>query len=705
MRARETNFSKRLTVYWILQCLALFILLVRLFDIQVLDRKNLKKLALKQFKSEIALPAERGSIVDRRHKILAMNMPSVDVTADPDEVEDKEKAAAQLARLFGYSYSFFYNKLKQKGNFVYLMRQQSPEVREKIEKLNIKGINCKSSLTRKYPKERAACQVVGFSGTEQRGLSGIELACDEYLSGKPGKAVLQKTAMMDQFVRAEYPVISPKNGLDIVLTIDYRFQRIAEAELRNTIVDVDADSGVVVIMNPASGEILALAGEPSFDPNQFGRYHPSTWRLRGVTDQYEPGSTFKVVLMSALLDQNLFTPDDSVFCENGVWEVYGEKIRDTHPYGWLTLRDVLVKSSNIGMAKLAKDTDNIIFYDYAHAFGFGTRPGTELIGETAGLLKHPNEWSGMTPLAMSFGHEVAASAVQMCNLYATIANGGILYQPLILKEIRDNGGVVRSITPRSIRRVIRKETADTLKSFLREAIVRGTGKKAEIDGFDLCGKTGTAKIALSGGRGYGNRYNASFGGFFPKDDPQIAMFVMINNPKRLYYGGDVAAPCFRRIAEQLVISGGLDLDIKGPKPEVETLLAKTGDEPLLPNLRGRSVQTASKLARTVGFDLADAGMDGIILEHHLKGDAVDKELEIVAEAVELVYKSDKPVPKVEGLPIRNALNLLRAHGFEASVSGHGKVVRQEPRPGQKSQSGEVRLIGESASFVKQLVTM
>ena len=520
MKKKETNFSTRLTIYCIFICFCLLILVVRLFDIQVLDRNNLKEKAIRQFKSQVSLPSERGSIVDRNYKILAMNVPAVDVVANPAEIDSPEKVASELVRLFGKSQSYFREKLKEDNRFVYIARQQPPDIREKIENLNINGLDCQASLIRKYPKERAGCQVVGFTGIDNNGLSGIELAYESQLKGTPGKAVLQKTATSIKFVRAEYPVIPPQNGMDVVLTLDYRYQRIAESELRKTILETDADSGMVVIMNPRNGEILSMAGEPSFDPNHAGKFHASAWRLRTMTDQYEPGSTFKVVLMSALLNEKLHTPDDTVFCENGEWEVYGEKIRDDHSYGWLSLRDVIVKSSNIGMAKLAQETDNAIFYDYAHAFGFGNRPGTDLKGETSGTLKEPKDWSGMTPLAMAFGHEIAASPIQMCNMYATIANGGVLYQPQIVKEIRNNGGVAKTSSPRFIRRVLKNSTADTLKSFLRQAVARGTGRKAEIEGIELCGKTGTAKIVLSGGRGYGNKYNASFGGFFPKDDPQ-----------------------------------------------------------------------------------------------------------------------------------------------------------------------------------------
>lgn len=705
MKKKETNFSTRLTVYWIFTCLCLLLLVVRLFDVQVLDRKNLKEKALKQFKSQITLPSERGSIVDRNYKILAMNVPSVDVIANPSEIQNPDIVASQLVKLFGKSRAYFKKKLGEDGSFVYIARQQSPEIKVKIDALNVNGLECQAILVRKYPKERAGCQVVGFTGIDNSGLSGIELAMEPRLRGTPGKAVLQKTATSLEFVRAEYPVIPPKNGMDVVLTVDYRYQRIAEAELRRTILETDADSGMVVVMDPRNGEILSMAGEPSFDPNRAGQFHASAWRLRAVTDQYEPGSTFKVVLMSALLNENLHTPEDTVFCENGVWEIYGEKIRDDHSYGWLSLRDVIVKSSNIGMAKLAKETDSAIFYDYAHAFGFGTKPGTELIGETQGTLRHPKDWSGMTPLAMAFGHEIAASPLQMCNMYATIANGGVLYQPQIFKEIRNNGGVTKTYPSRSIRRVLKNSTADTLKTFLRQAVKRGTGKKAEIEGFELCGKTGTAKIVLSGGRGYGNIYNSSFGGFFPKDDPQIAMFVMVNNPKRLYYGGDVAAPCFKRIAQQIVDLDGINIDSASNNPLVGDVSLADNQGPIVPNLKGYSVSSAKKIAAEFGINVIASRGKGIVVSQSIPKGSEAKEVELIAQAREIVNNADKVIPNVKGLPIRNALNVLQSLGINASIKGQGRVVSQYPKAGSTVGLDKVRLTCESVNSMSNLVSM
>ena len=689
-------------MYWVFTCLFLLVIVVRLFDIQILDRSNLKNSAFRQYKYEVSLPPDRGSIVDRNYKILAMNIPAVDVIVNPKLVKDPSRVAVSLAQLFGKSASFFGKKLSEDGTFVYVARQQPVTIMQKIEDLGVEGLECQTGHLRKYPKERAGCQIVGFTGIDNAGLSGVELACENILKGSPGRAVLQRTATSQTFVRAEYPVVPPDNGNDIVLTIDYRYQRIAEAELRKTILEDKADSGMVVLMNPNNGQILAMAGEPSFDPNEAGKYNAASWRLRAVTDMYEPGSSFKVVLMSALLNEKLHTPDDSVFCENGAWDVYGETIKDTHPYGWLNLRQVIVKSSNIGMAKLAKDTDNAIFYDYAHAFGFGNKPGTDLIGETKGNLKEPKNWSGMTPLAMAFGHEIAASPIQMCNLFATIANGGVLYQPQIIKEVRKDGGVIKSFSPRSIRRVIKTSTADTLTSFLREAVTDGTGKKADIPGFDLCGKTGTARVALSGGRGYVSRYNSSFGGFFPKDDPQIAMFVMVNNPRVRYYGGDVAAPCFKRIAEQIVALDGLNK--KPAEPEaVDTNLVEKSSPEDVPNFLGYSVEFAKKIAASEGFNLSSSGNGNIVVKQNMKDGDTSKEVEILTQAIDLVKNGKKQVPNVKGLPIRNALNLLRSRGIQVNVVGQGRVIDQYPEGGEKiSANVQVQLQCESVSKLKVL---
>lgn len=706
MSKKVTNFSWRLAIFGAAVYLFLMLLVMRLVVVQLIDPENLKLKAYKQYIFERLLLAERGSIFDRNYKLFAMNVPTISVIAHPGEIRNPSYVAGKLAKVLGKNSRYYLSLLKKKSEFVYIARRQPADVKNKIEKLGIEGIECRTLMARKYPKGYAACQVLGFTNVDNKGLSGIESTFNSILRGIPGKAVLQKTATYEKFVRAEYPLIPPENGKDVVLTLDYRYQAIAEKELHKTIAEFNADSGAVVIMNPKTGEVLSMASEPSFDPNRAGEFPAASWRLRAITDQYEPGSTFKLVLMSAILNEKLHRPDDIVFCENGKFDVMGETIHDSKPHGWLTLRDVIVKSSNIGMAKLSMEVDKNLFYEYARAYGFGTKSGIQLDGETEGTLKQTKEWSGFTPLAMAYGHEIAASPLQMCNLYSTIANGGFLLQPNIVKEIRKDGKVVSKPGTQIIRRVIRESTADTLANFLRKVVVEGTGKNAEIPGAQVCGKTGTAKVARRKSRGYGNEYIASFAGFFPKDDPKICMFVMINNPKVNYYGGSVAAPCFRRIAEQIISIEGYQFDDVNGKMN---WAARDSLVRSMPDFLGLSRRDALRLAQNQGLTIGSIGNgDVVVSQKPMRGSSVNRNEKVQLVTATSSGKTAKEVrvPNVLGLPMRNAINVLSASGVKAVPDGSGKVRKQKPLPGGILKPGEqVLLQGETSVDLRKLVSL
>ncbi len=685
-----------------------FICVLRLIHVQLVQREKFMALAEGQYLVTEHLTPQRGVIFDRCLRPLAMNIPTVSVAAYPNKIKDITATAHKLARILGKSPAYIIDRLHSSNNYVSLCKKVPRQVGLLIQSLGIEGIQCTYEMSRYYPKGSVGCQIVGFTDVDGRGLSGVELAYERTLAGLAGKAVKQKTALgnYDLFSHAGYLYEPPMDGANVVLTIDHVIQTIAHKELHRTMREASADSGVVIVMEPMTGEVLAMASEPSFNPNAAGHYSPSSWRLRAISDQFEPGSTLKLMSLAMLLNENLLKPDDRVFCENGKFNIMRETISDVHPYGWLSLRDVLVYSSNIGMAKSMMKQDRRLLYKYARSFGFGSKTGIELPGEISGTLPELSQWSGLTPLAMAFGHNIAVTPLQMANMLCTIANGGVLMKPYIIKEIRNShNNVIQRMVPQAIHRVIKESTADTLKSMMYEVVLRGTGRRAQLPGIKVCGKTGTARMVKPKGGGYiKGQYVASFGGFLPMEKPQFVIFVMIDNPKTSYLGGDVAAPCFARIARQLVYQREFDIETEeGTAPDLKLV---EDDQRIVPNVIGYSRKVAQELIRAVDLEAVLSGEEGIVVMQHPKaGTRVP-----TFSKVGLVCKQRSPadgtrtVPNVVGLPIRNALNVLASDNIQAIVNGSGRVVTQQPPPGRPLRPAEqVMLYCESSVDLHKLL--
>jgi cell division protein FtsI (penicillin-binding protein 3) len=701
---------QRLGLFYKLVLLAGVVLSMRLMQIQIFLREKYSVIADKQFKYEVALAPERGGIFDRRLRPIAMNVPSYTIVAFPKDIKNIASTAAILAKHLHMSTAQIEQKLQGKKSFVYITRRASRLAGLTLKTLSLPGIECRMGMARQYPKGTVGCHLVGFTDVDGRGVSGVELSYDGVLQGVPGKVILQQTASgRRKFQHSDYPMQDAENGEHVVLTIDYAIQSIAQKELRRSLAESNADTGTVIIMNPMNGEILAMAVEPSYDPNTPGKFAPATWRLRAITDLFEPGSTFKLVTMAAVLNENLRKPTDHVFCENGKFNIMHETIHDVHPYGNLTLHDVLVKSSNIGMAKTALGIDKALIYRYARDFGFGSRTGIELKGEEDGILNPMDRWSGFTPLAMSYGHEVGVTPLQMCNMFSAIANGGLLMQPHLIKEIRDQDQNVTYIAEEKIfHRVISLATANTLKSMMLDVVREGTGQKAALPGVDVCGKTGTArKVRMNGGGYIADQHVANFGGFFPAERPQYAMYVMIDNPRGSYLGGDVAAPCFRRIAGQIMFYKGVEIEADDEQV-VQTMLAKQSKRQA-PNFIGYDRDEAKDAAEAADLHLAFSNKGDLVTGQVPKAGSLISADELIRLQCAPEQERDvtsRPVPNVLGLPIRSALNLLGEQGIHAVVTGSGRVVRQQPAAGSRLRATEqVLLQCESSVDLRKLLLL
>ncbi len=700
----QTNNQWRLAAYSIAAFLFLIVLIARLAQIQFMHRETLEVAADRQYQCEVKLTPDRGQILDRKMRPLALNVPTATVLGYPKKISQPVHVSRTLSSTLGHAPSYYLSRLRDWRDCVTLIRHVPRDEARKIAQMNLSGIEIQSDYARSYPRGRIASQVVGFTSVDGEGLSGVEYSYEKLLRGKPGRAILQRTARNTglAFERPEYPIVDARDGRDVVLTVDCVYQRIVETELHRTLVEMNADSGSVVVMNPKSGEILAIASEPNFDPNNPSIFHPSTQRLRPITDQFEPGSTFKLVLMAAVLNEGLRSVDDTVFCENGKYEVMGEKLHDTASYGTLSMAEVLIKSSNIGIAKTAETIDNGVIYRYARDFGFGSKTGIELAGEASGKLKPMDEWSGMTPLAMSIGYEVGVTPLQMCNMFGVVANGGMLQKPTLIQAIRR--GDQEQVLDRSdafIRYVIDESTADTLQSLMERVVSEGTGRKAFIDGMQVCGKTGTARMARKGGNGYiPGHYVASFGGFFPREDPKLSIFVSINHPRERYYGGDVAAPCFRRIAERIIAYEGRDYFLETTESEWPKRKSRA-----VPHFVGFSRDSALKLASGEGLEVKIEGAGELITGQTVAAGTPMNDVDTAVLLMADTFDGEE-LPDVEGLALRTALNILAERGVQAVVDGSGQVIRQQPPPGQSINPGEqVLLRCESSVDLKKLLVL
>lgn len=550
----------------------MIILIYRLFSIQVLGYSKLAYKAKDMHTINIKIEPKRGKLFDRNKNVLAMSVPMPSVYADPSLVKEPLVTAGKLAEILNLDSKFLYGRLSRKKRFVWLKRKITIEDKERISALKIKGIDFIEEPTRFYPKGELAVHILGFVNMDNKGMDGVELKFDKYLKGKPGLRITEKDAVGREVVTWRDKDVPPVDGYGIVLTIDEVIQYIVEEELDNALKSYNPKSAIVIVMDPDSGEILALANRPNFDPNKYNRARQDTMRNRAVTDCFEPGSVFKMFVAGAALNEKLFGLKDNIFCENGAYAVPGGVLHDHRPHGTLTFQQVIEKSSNIGMAKIGQKMGKEKVYRYLRDFGFGKPTNILLPGEIAGLLHPTNRWSRMSVTRVPMGHEVATTAIQLTTAVCSIANGGKLMKPLIVKRIVDSKNrVVEEFKPEVVRDVISPFAGDRLKIALQGVVSpRGTARRASLKEFSVAGKTGTAQKLNPDGTYSHTDFIGSFVGFVPADKPRVVISVILDTPRPVYYGGVTAAPVFKNIAEKVL--GYLNVGTEFSN--VDTLVAK-----------------------------------------------------------------------------------------------------------------------------------
>jgi cell division protein FtsI (penicillin-binding protein 3) len=541
----------------ILAGLALFwmgVVFGRLAYLQLVRHSDYMARAMRQQRRTLDITPKRGSIYDRNMHPLAMSVPVQSAFAVPTEVKDVAMASRLLSGVLGVQQDLIREKLDSGATFVWIQRKLTPEKVQAVTALNLKGIYFQEENQRFYPKRDMASHVLGFVDVDDKGLGGIEHEYDSLIRSKGEKIVVMADARQRWFDGGE---AQADRGANIVLTLDEKIQYIAERELAAAIGRTHAPAGTVIVQDPNSGAILALANWPKFNPNAAVDSSAESRNNRAITSIYEPGSTFKLVTLAAAFDQNLIHPEQVFNCENGAVKVAGHLIHDHKKYGMLTVADILANSSDVGAIKIALLLGSPKFYDYIRAFGFGTPTGVDLPGESRGLLHRLDHWGSYSIASVSMGQEVGVTPLQMITAVSAIANGGLLLKPHVVQEMRRGEQILPldgPSAPEDPRRIVQPQTAATLRRLMEGVILHGTGKNARLDGWTAAGKTGTAqKIDPNTKRYSPTNVIASFSGFAPINNPAVTILVSLDSPAGWPHGGgDVAAPVFKRIAEQVL---------------------------------------------------------------------------------------------------------------------------------------------------------
>ncbi len=638
MALTERGIQIRIRIFAVFFILLFLAIVSRACFLQIVHAPELQERADQQRSRVVQLAPQRGSIFDRNGDPLAVSLAAESLYADPVLVKDPVVAAAQLAKLLDSSQGEIKKLLSSKKRFVWLQRKMEPALAKQVKDLRLAGLHFVTERKRYYPQAHTAAHVLGFTGLDPKGLEGIELTYDQVLQGEPGRLHTFHDARGRGLASEDQSVQGGKPGNNLFLTIDRSLQFVAEKELKRAVKEAGAAGGTIVMMEPASGRILALASYPDYNPNMAGKFRASARRNRAVTDMYEPGSTFKPFVLAGALEEGLVHPGQQIYCENGRYSVGGKTIRDHKKYKRLTLEETLKFSSNIGFAKIGKTLERERLYNYISDFGFGEKTGIDLPGEAGGLLKGPSRWFEIDLAAISFGQALSITPVQLVAATAAFANGGLLMEPFIVEKVTDEEGhVVSQHLPEVRRRVVSEKTAKLVRNMMVGVTEPGgTGTKAAVPGYAVAGKTGTAQKVdhVTGGYSIDKRVS-SFVGFVPADNPAIVMAVVIDEPEGVTYGGVVAAPVFSNVAGQalshlnVLPKGSVenlakDMEIADPLPDLAPLLPDVAENDglIMPNFQGMSYRQVLRAMQEKKLNLKLSGSGHAVDQYPAPGKAI-----------------------------------------------------------------------------------
>jgi cell division protein FtsI (penicillin-binding protein 3) len=625
----------------------------RLIYLQIFENADLLARAERQHERTQSAPAKRGDILDRRGRVLATSVDADTIYAVPSEIDHAQDAVKKICDALGdcthKDRQALAERLGTRRAFAYVRRQVAPDQARRVADLNLDGIGFTTESKRFYPNKELGAHLLGWVGIDNTGLSGLEFAYDPQIRGKAGTILINSDARRHVFSRVERP---PTSGSSVELTIDQYLQHIAERELHAGVIENGAAGGSAIVMNPHTGEILAMANEPTFNPNAFRDADDGERRNRAVQDLYEPGSTFKVVTASAALEEKVFPVEAPIDVSGGRIQIGSRVVHDTHDYGVLSFTDVIVKSSNVGAIKIGLRLGSDRLSDYVQRFGFGRPVSPDFPGENGGIVWDRAQWTESALASVSMGYQVGVTPLQMAAAVSSVANRGQYVEPRVVRAVyRDNRRF--AVQPKIVRRTISADTAAGLTTIMEQVVERGTARLAQLPGYTIAGKTGTANKLLNGH--YSADTYASFIGFLPSQQPAVTIIVVLDAPrgKNGHFGGPVAAPIFKRIAESTLRYLGIGPSINPPPP----VLVARRDGP----------------GHTPTYALPDR----------------DPIVSLVADGAE------GTIPDLSGMSAREAVRTLVKLGLNARVSGDGFVVSQSPEAGAPIEGdGVCRLVLE-----------
>jgi cell division protein FtsI (penicillin-binding protein 3) len=684
---RRTLFVAAFVAFWMLGISG------RLVYLQVSRHDKLVARAHQQQQDAIEINPSRGPVLDRYERELARSIDTTSVFIAPDEFrKDKKDTEAQvtgaidcttenLSLVLGLDKKAVFNQInearRKDRRFLWIARRITPDKAQLLEAMNLAGVHTRKEPKRFYPNGSLAANVMGFVGLDGNGLAGIEQVYNKKITGEPGKVFIEKDSLGRAYESTE---IVGRPGQTIVLTIDQSIQYQAEAALSAAIQQSGAKAGTAIVLDPHTGEILALANAPTFDPNDVAAAPPAAranWALQNI---YEPGSTFKVVAFSAAIEKGLAKPDDHIDCQMGSITVAKRLIHDHHPFGSLTIAEALAKSSNVAAIKLGLRVGDPTMYDYITRFGFGSRTGIELPGETAGVVRPVARWQPSSIGSIAIGQEIGVTPVQMVAAFGALANDGVRIAPHLIREIRNSSGVPTYRPSPEQHRVISGETARVLRGMLEGVTLNGTAKKAQLDGYTAAGKTGTAQKIDPRTKTYSTtKFVASFVGFAPVNNPAVVIIVVIDEPGGAYHGGDVAAPVFRQIAEQILPDMGVmpDTDFKDPE------------------LIAQAMQTPAQTAKARG-ELRDGEKrrENEAREQAARESTMPRVSSRDDRGGEIVYAVATSnailMPDLRGRSVRDVARACSRLGMQLEAVGEGgRVTGQTPQAGAELRPGQV----------------
>ena len=628
----------------------------RLFQVQVVDGSKYREIGFKQAQAQIPIPSVRGNIYDKNSKPLTRNIIKYSFATYPEKVSNINKLANELSNYFGRSSKYYKRKLEKNKNFTYLERNQSKKDSKAILEDLPEGLIVERDSHRFYPNGNIAAQLIGYTDPDNLGLTGIEQQFNNYLTGTPGWVVRQLSGKGNALPNNRFPSKTPIDGNNIQLTIDLDYQVVLQEELQKRINETEALSAMGILINPQTGAILAMASLPDFDSNYPSKYSMEYHKNRVLTDQFEPGSTFKFVAATAALKHELVDLNEEFFCENGQFTFAGEVVSDHEDYGLLTFPQIIENSSNVGIIKIADRLGTKRLYRACRDFGFGMPTNISFAGEASGTLRHLTKWSGFSIASVSMGQEIAVTTLQLAMAYAAIANGGFLMKPLLVKQIIDNNGnSIYKETPEVLRKVSNPLVMKNLTNMLTRVVETGTGTSAYIPGWSIAGKIGTAEKFIDGEYSK-TKYISNFAGFFPAENPQIVGIFVLNEPKYgFHWGGIGAATIFNRVVKRII---NMDDSIQIMKDKY-----KKDQEPLM------------------------------MVDSYNKSDEVQMKPMFTRAAYVNMNEFNNVMPDVRGMSLLQAKIILRQMGYKIKFSGSGQVAWQSPKPGTDLIEGSVCAIG------------